>query len=114
MAATNTDPVDVNLFVRKADKADTYYQPVLNLLNDGRWHSAQSICVAIPELDKRTIRDIRDRAKGAIIGGQLGYRLTRAATKAETDAYIRLCYKNMKEYQQTAVHVENFRNRRRL
>lgn len=113
MATTSTEQ-DVSLFVRKADKADTFYQPVLNLLSDGKWHSAQSICQAIPELDKRTIRTIRDRARGAIIGSERGYRMTRYATKEETDRYIRMCYKMMREYSQTAVYVENFRIRRKL
>jgi hypothetical protein len=86
----------------------------MNLLSDGNWHSAKAIVKEIPELDKRTIRSIRMRSRGAVIGGQHGYRLTRAATKQETDRYIRMCYKNVREYQQTAVHVENFRARRRL
>lgn len=111
---TTSTEQDVSLFVRKADKADTFYQPVLNLLNDGKWHSAQSICVAIPELDKRTIREIRDRAKGGIIGSDKGYRLTRCATKEETDRYIRMCYKTMREYSDNAIRVENFRARRKL
>lgn len=115
MAMTSTSPVDVPLFQpRKTDKADTYQQAVMNLLSDGYWHSAQSICQQIPEIDKRVIRTIRDRSRGAIIGSEKGYKLTRLATKAETDRYIRMCYKNMREYQQTAVHVENFRAKRRL
>jgi hypothetical protein len=115
MMMPSANPIDVPLFQpRQTDKADTFRQAVLNLLNDGQWHAAKAICEAIPELDKRTIRTIRDRAKGAIIGGQHGYRLTRCATKEETDAYIRLCYKNMREYQQNAVHVENFRAKRRV
>jgi hypothetical protein len=96
------------------DKADQYTQAVMSELSDGHWHSARSLCQRIPEIDKRVIRTIRDRSKGAVIGSQKGYRLTRCATKEETDAYIRMCYKNMREYQQTAVHVENFRARRRL
>lgn len=110
----NSIAIDVPLFVRPTDKADTFQQAVMNLLADGHWHSAQSIVMAIPELDKRTIRTIRDRARGAIIGGQLGYRLTRCASKEEVDGYIRMCYKNMREYQQNAIHVENFRAKRRL
>lgn len=111
----NPSEIDVPLFQpRQTDKADTFRQAVLNLLNDGAWHSAKAICEAIPELDKRTIRTIRDRAKGSIIGGGAGYRLTRFASKEECDRYIRLCYKNMRHYQQTAVHVENFRAKRRL
>ena len=112
MAATNTNPVDVTLFVRRTDKADTYTQAVLRLLGDGAWHSAKAIVAAIPELTTRDIRDIRTRARGAIIGSDKGYKLTRCATKAETDRYIRMCYKNMRDYQQNAVHVENFRSRR--
>lgn len=107
--------IDVPLFQpRQTDKADTFRQAVLNVLNDGHWHSAQAICREIPELDKRTLRTIRERARGAILGGQGGYRLTRCATKEETDRYIRMCYKNMREYQQSAIHVENFRARRRV
>jgi hypothetical protein len=114
LTAPEIKPVDVPLFQpRQTDKADTYQQAVMRILSDGRWHSAQSICVNIPELDKRTLRTIRDRARGSIIGGQAGYRLTISASKEEVDAYIRMCYRNMREYQQTAVNVENFRNRRR-
>lgn len=114
MAATNTNPVvDVSLFVRKTDKADTYAQAVIRLLNDGHWHSAKSICQDIPELTTRDLRDIRKNSRGSIIGGGQGYRLTLHASKEEVDRYIRLCYKNMREYSNTAVQVENFRNRRR-
>lgn len=110
---TMPNEIDVPLFQpRQMDKADTFQQAVLRLLNDGRWHSAKAICAAIPELDKRTIRDIRDRTRGAILSSKYGYKLTRFATKIETDRYIRMCYKTMREYQQSAIHVENFRNRR--
>ena len=109
---SSTDPLqDVPLFVRPTDKADTYAQAVVRVLSDGQWHAAKAICQEIPELDKRTLRTIRDRSRGAMIGSQKGYRLTIYASKEEVDHYIRLCYKTMREYSQNAVHVENFRNR---
>lgn len=111
MAATNTD---VPLFPRVEDKADTYLPAVLRLLRDGRWHSAHAICQAIPELDKRVLREIRHRAKGQIISSAKGYQLTTYASADDIRHYLAVCYRNMREYQQTAIHVENFAIRRKL
>lgn len=57
------------------DKAARLRQPMMNVLQDSRWHTASELRRWIPELDDRTARAIAERSKGSILGSDRGYRL---------------------------------------
>ena len=58
---------------------------VLELLQDGSWHRAKSLCGAISGLTDRGLRQIAEGSRGAVISGQRGYKLTAKATTEEID-----------------------------
>ena len=63
-------------FVRETDdKAARLREPMMNVLRDTRWHTANELRHWIPELDDRTARAIAERSKGSILGSDRGYRL---------------------------------------
>lgn len=57
------------------DKASRLREPMMNVLRDSRWHTANELRRWIPELDDRTARAIAERSKGSILGSDRGYRL---------------------------------------
>ena len=65
------------------DKAERLRQPMINILQDSRWHTAKDLRRWIPELDDRTARSIAERSKGRVIGSDRGYRLLAYASIQE-------------------------------
>jgi hypothetical protein len=63
---------------RVAKKADAHEQDVYDALADGQWHTAKSL-----GMNERMVRAVAERSRGAILGGQHGYRLTQHATLDE-------------------------------
>jgi len=96
-------------FTRTADRADQAASLVYAILADGQWHTARAIRLAT-SLDERTMRLIADRSRGAILGGQNGYKLTRFATGEEADRAERWLQSQARRMTERAVEIRRARN----
>lgn len=54
------------------------------VLSDGAWHKGRDLCRQL-DTDERTLRQCASDARGSVISGQRGYRLTSAASTEEID-----------------------------
>lgn len=97
------------LFRESDDKATRLRLAVMTALGTGAWWTAHDLCVAIEGLDKRTIRLISERARGAIISSdRLGYKLNDHATKEERAHCENVFLTLARKYQQKAVDVRQY------
>jgi hypothetical protein len=74
-------------FARLSDSrtAQQYRAAVFAQLEDGAWHRAKELCARIAGLTDRAVRQIAEESHGEVLSGQLGYRLTKYATRAEAN-----------------------------
>lgn len=97
------------LFHTEPDKADRLTLPVMNTLGNGEWWNAKRLCQSIEGLDRRTLREISERARGAIISdAKVGYKLNDFATKEERRHCENVFIAMSRKYAQKAVDVQTY------
>lgn len=102
----------LNLFARQADRsrAAKYRNQVFDVLADGAWHRAKSLCAGLPGLTDRALRQIAEESRGTVISGQNGYRLTRFASTEEIDHCERWLLSQSQHMKERALEIRRARN----
>jgi len=92
------------------DAAQKLTGAFLSALHDGGWHKGRELCAAL-QTDERTIRQAAADSGGAVISGQLGYRLTAYATTQEIDRAENFYRSQARHMLKRAIQVRKARNR---
>lgn len=102
----------LELAARTADRnrAARFRDRVLELLQDGQWHRAKTICAELDGLNERALRQVAEESRGAVISGQHGYKLTRLATNDEIDHAERWLLSQSQAMKARAVDIRKARN----
>lgn len=105
--------LDMNFRQRKRDqeRASQQQTRVMALLSDGEWHTARSVCGLLVGITDRALRQIAEDSNGEIISGQLGYRLTKFATRKELNHAERWLLSQARHMQERVIQIRRARNR---
>ena len=88
---------------------DSKLSDVLEFLADKRWHLADEICEAVG-ISGRHLRHVSEQT-GQIISGDLGHKLTVAATEKEFTHAVRSMYRRSDRIFRHAERIQEIRGR---
>lgn len=91
------------------DAAQKLTGAFLEALSNGGWHKGRELCAAL-QTDERTLRQAAADSDGAVISGQLGYRLTAHATTQEIDRAENFYRSQARHMLRRAIQVRRARN----
>lgn len=84
---------------------------VTTLLSAGAWLTAKHLCGLVSGLTDRGLRQMAEDSKGAILGGQRGYCLTKHASNSDIDHVERALLSQGRKMLDRAREVRIYRNR---
>lgn len=100
-----------SLFRRDVEQAQRLTTAFLSALADQAWHKGRDLAASL-RTNERVLRQIASQSHGQVLSGQLGYRLTSAASNDEIDHAERWLLSQANKMKDRAREIRLARNRR--
>ena len=104
-----TSQFSLPLFRTKQEDSAEHYARLISFLRGRGWRTAKEIVLTLGEypFTDRYIRKLAEKSEGAIIGSDLGYKLTAQATPEELNEWRGRYQSQIKRMTERLVRTEN-------